>query len=362
MTFEDVLEIVNGRNQKAVENPNGRYPIYGSGGIMGYADDYICDAQTIIVGRKGSINNPIFVEEPFWNVDTAFGLSANRSVLEPRYLFYFCKKFDFERLNKAVTIPSLTKSDLLKIEINLPRLDEQRRIVEKLYKIEQLIGLRRQEISELDNIIKSRFVELFGDPVANDMGWNTMSLEKACISIVDCPHSTPSYTTEDTGYMCIRTSIVKKNKVIWDDIEYIPEDEYFKRIQRKKPEKGDIIYTREGAILGIAAIIDRECNVALGQRSMLLSPNQDICTSEFLSVAMNCETFLENALRGVAGSASPHINVGDIKEFEMIVPPIEIQRQFTELVIQTDKLKFEVQRSLEETQKLMDSLIQKYFG
>ena len=84
--FDDILEIKNGKNQKAVENPNGKYPIYGSGGVMGYADDYICEPNTVIVGRKGSINNPIFVEERFWNVDTAFGLQAKREKLNPRYL------------------------------------------------------------------------------------------------------------------------------------------------------------------------------------------------------------------------------------------------------------------------------------
>ena len=89
--------------------------------------------------------------------------------------------------------------------------------------------------------------------------------------------------------MCIRTSIVKKNKILWDEIEYIPEEEYVNRIQRKKPEKGDIVYTREGAILGIAAIIDRDYNVALGQRSMLLSPSTK--RTEFICVAMNCDSF-----------------------------------------------------------------------
>ena len=136
MIFCDVLEIKNGKNQKAVENPKGAYPIYGSGGIMGYADDYICKADTVVIGRKGSINNPIYVEEPFWNVDTAFGLEARQDVLKPRYLYYFCKKFDFERLNKAVTIPSLTKSDLLKIKINLPDIDQQQVVIDKLMKIE----------------------------------------------------------------------------------------------------------------------------------------------------------------------------------------------------------------------------------
>jgi len=191
----------------------------------------------------------------------------------------------------------------------------------------------------LDNLIKARFVEMFGDPVANEMGWDTLPLENACKAIVDCPHSTPSYTKEDTGFRCIRTSIVKKNRILWDEIEYIPEDEYVKRIQRKKPDVGDIVYTREGAILGIAAIIDRNCNVALGQRSMLLSPNIDKCASEFLCVAMNSDSFLDNALKGVSGSASPHINVGDIKAFRMIMPPIELQNQFVDFVHQVDKSK-----------------------
>lgn len=362
MIFDDVLEIKNGRNQKNVENPNGKYPIYGSGGIMGYADDYICEADTVIIGRKGSINNPIYVEEPFWNVDTAFGLSAKREILMPRYLYYFCQYFDFERLNKAVTIPSLTKSDLLKIELELPTIETQKKIVDRLIKVEQIIQLKKRKLQKLDTLVKSRFAEMFGDPVANDKEWTTLPLEEACKTIVDCPHSTPSYTTENTGFMCIRTSIVKKNKILWDDIEYIPEDEFIKRIQRKKPEIGDVVYTREGAILGIAAIIDRECNVALGQRSMLLSPDANKCLSEFLCVAMNCDSFLDNALKGIAGSASPHINVGDIKSFKMIMPPIELQNQFADFVQQVDKSKSKIQKSLEETQLLFDSLMQKYFG
>lgn len=138
--FSDILEIRNGKSQKAVENPTGKYPIYGSGGLLGYADDYICGANTVIIGRKGSINNPIFVTEPFWNVDTAFGLVADHTQILPRYLYYFCKNYNFERHNKAVTIPSLTKADLLKIQIEIPDLNAQFNVVEKLQKIETIIN------------------------------------------------------------------------------------------------------------------------------------------------------------------------------------------------------------------------------
>ncbi len=129
--FEDVLEIISGKNQKQVENPNGKYPIYGSGGIFGKADDYLCDAGTTIIGRKGTIDTPIYVNEKFWNVDTAFGLSP-LEVLNNKYLFYFCQGFNFKKLDKSTTIPSLAKRDLLKICIPLPTLAEQTQIVQEI--------------------------------------------------------------------------------------------------------------------------------------------------------------------------------------------------------------------------------------
>ena len=85
--WKDVLHIVSGKNQSAVVNPNGKYPIYGSGGLMGYADDYLCKAGTTIVGRKGTINRPIFVTEPFWNIDTAFWMEKSLEKRSERKFF-----------------------------------------------------------------------------------------------------------------------------------------------------------------------------------------------------------------------------------------------------------------------------------
>ena len=129
--WQDVLHIVSGKNQRTVENPNGKYPIYGSGGLMGYADDYLCEAGTTIVGRKGTINRPIFVNEPFWNIDTAFGVVPDKG-LDQKYLYYFCVHFNFMPLDKSTGRPSLAKSDLLKIEMPVPPLPEQERIVARI--------------------------------------------------------------------------------------------------------------------------------------------------------------------------------------------------------------------------------------
>ena len=129
--FGDVADVINGKNQSQVEDDTGEYPIYGSGGIMGYANDYICPENCTIIGRKGSINNPIFVEEKLWNVDTAFGLAPSSIVL-PRYLFYFCKSFDFTSLDSSTTLPSLTKTSIQRILFPLPPLAAQKQILDKI--------------------------------------------------------------------------------------------------------------------------------------------------------------------------------------------------------------------------------------
>ena len=316
------------------------YPVYGANGIIGYYSEFNHKNPVITVTCRGATCGTINITVPkSYVTGNAMCLDDVRSDIYMEYLYYCLKHYNFNNVISGSAQPQITRQGMEKIYVTIGSHNEQMDIVDKLKKVENVIGLKKLELKQLDTFVKSRFVEMFGDPVANDKAWTSLPLEEACKTIVDCPHSTPSYTTENTGFMCIRTSIVKKNKILWDDIEYIPEDEFIKRIQRKKPEIGDVVYTREGAILGIAAIIDRECNVALGQRSMLLSPDANKCLSEFLCVAMNCDSFLDNALKGIAGSASPHINVGDIKSFKMIMPPIELQNQFADFVQQVDKSK-----------------------
>jgi type I restriction enzyme S subunit len=136
--WKDILDIKNGKNQKAVEDLNGEYPIYGSGGnVMAYANRFICNENTVIIGRKGNINKPILIKEKFWNVDTAFGLQAKSERLSYLYLYWFCVFFNFETLNKTVTIPSLTKSDLLRITTPLPPIALQNKFSERIQLIEQ---------------------------------------------------------------------------------------------------------------------------------------------------------------------------------------------------------------------------------
>ena len=311
MTFNDVLEIKNGKNQKAVENPKGTYPIYGSGGVMGYADEYICKADTIVIGRKGSINNPIYVDEPFWNVDTAFGLEAKEDVLKPHYLYYFCKKFDFERLNKAVTIPSLTKSDLLKIEINLPDLDEQQGIIDKLMKIEKIIQYRKDELSSLDELIKARFVEMFYEKGYPVLKWNDV------------------FTTTTTGKLDSNASDEKGTYPFFTCSKEVLRIDTF-------------AFDQEALLLaGNNAAGKYDVKYYNGkfnayQRTYVLSLKENWSYRLF---QYQLEDKLEYLKQQSLGGLTKYLTLKILGELKFVIPPKELQSEFETFVEQVDKSK-----------------------
>lgn len=367
MTFDDVLIIKNGRNQRVVENPDGKYPIYGSGGIMGYADDYICEADTVIVGRKGSINNPIFVEEPFWNVDTAFGLVAKQEVLLPRYLYYFCRNYDFERLNKAVTIPSLTKSDLLKIEIVLPSLRIQEEVVNRLLKIEAVIQLRQKQLQKLDELVKARFVELFGDPERNPKKWPVVSITEIIRGKVSNGFfaKRDAYRNDGNVQVLGVANIVNR---MYSNIEGLPRTNATQAEKEKYRVKyGDMLFCRSSLVaegIGKASIVPQDTpqNVLFECHVIRLPLDQQKCVPEFVQALSTTPYFRKQIIAQSKTATMTTIGQDGILKAAIILPPVELQQEFLRFVEQTDKSKVAVQKALDEAQLLFDSLMQKYFG
>ena len=360
--FGDVLEIKNGKNQKAVENPEGMYPIYGSGGVIGRADNYICEADTIVIGRKGSINNPIYVGEPFWNVDTAFGLEANQEVLLPRYLYYFCKFFDFERLNKAVTIPSLTKADLLKININVPTLEKQKAIVEQLLGIDAIIYLRQEELQKLDDLIKARFVEMFGDIATGQYKYETRRMGE--VAKVGSSHRV--FTTEfvDEGIPFYRgTEIGELANGQKPSEPYYISKEHYNRLANDdtRPKVGDLLMPSICNKGQVWMVDTEEPFYYKDGRVLCISPNREIYDSRYLQYFMRVKTEVEYPKMG-SGSTFSEFKIFLLKDFEVLTPPRDIQEEFSSFVEQVDKSKVAVQKALEKTQLLFESLMQQYFG
>lgn len=150
--WNEVVTIQNGRDYKKVLVNDGGYPVVGTGGEIARASGYLCPENTIVVGRKGSINNPMLMKEKFWNVDTAFGVIPNSDYLHYQYFYYFCKFYNFMKLNKATTLPSTTKADLLKIRINIPPLELQNQFTSFVEEIDKSRLLSNRSLSLIKSI------------------------------------------------------------------------------------------------------------------------------------------------------------------------------------------------------------------
>lgn len=360
--FMDILTIVNGKNQKKVENPNGKYPIYGSGGIMGYADDFICDKNTVVIGRKASINKPIYVEVPFWNVDTAFGLVANKSVLESKYLYYFCENFDFEQLNTTVTIPSLTKANLQNIKIPLPSLKEQRKIAAVLDKVSDLIAKRRQQLEKLDLLVKAKFVEMFGSCKTNPKNWSVCNLGE--VAQVGSSKRVFVEELKESGipfYRGTEVGALAEGKEIKPEL-FITEEHYQKLCDATgKPQIGDLLmpsicsdgriwvvdseepfYFKDGRVLWIHDI-NKDFNSIF-----LLYTLKDRIMMDYDSIA--------------SGTTFAELKIFSLKQCKIFVAPIELQNKFADFVEQTEKTKTSIKESLEKLETLKKALMQEYFG
>jgi type I restriction enzyme S subunit len=159
-----VVRICNGLEQKSVEDINGQYPIYGSGGIIGYANKFLHNKTSVLLGRKGTIDKPIYVTEPFWSIDTAFYTIINERKIIPKYFFFATSFINFDEYKYGSAIPSMTQGMLNNIEIPLPNLDKQKELVEvievQLEKLNLAISKAQKEISAIKEYREALITDL----------------------------------------------------------------------------------------------------------------------------------------------------------------------------------------------------------
>lgn len=169
--LKDLVNIKYGKNQKNVKNPRGEYPILGTGGIMDYADDFLYDKPSVLIGRKGSIGKVKYIEEPFWTIDTLFYTIVNENLVIPKYLYYKLSQIDFNYYNEGTTIPSLRTETLYKIDIDLPKKNIQKKVVNLLNTIDKKIENNQKIITNLEELSQTLFKHWFVDfefPDEND--------------------------------------------------------------------------------------------------------------------------------------------------------------------------------------------------
>ena len=277
-----------------------------------------------------------------------------------KYLAYLIKSK--QRVLKlkanAPVVPIINKTDFSKIEINICDREEQKKIVKKLDLTKKIIDIRKKQIEELRNFIKSQFVEMFGE--VN----RYTELQEVCVFING--YRGENYPSGDKvsknkeGVAFINAGLLENNKVDWINMNYISEDTY-NNLRSGKIQKDDILYCLRGS-LGKCAIIDFSERGAIASSLVILRANKNEINPNFLLIQLGMEEILYQQNQANNGSSQPNLSANSVKKYKILLPPITLQNQFSEIVKQIDKQKFEIEKSLKETQELYESLMEKYFG
>lgn len=349
--WSDVLNIVNGKNQKKVECENGIYPICGSGGEIGKTNEYLTKENSVIIGRKGNINNPILMKTKFWNVDTAFGLEPNNKEINVEYLYKFCELFDFQRLNKTVTIPSLTKSDLLKIEIPVPPMKLQEEYRNFLAQVDKSKFLLQKILEKLELLKKSRFIEMFGD-LKENQNYRTILFSQCTKSMIKGPFGSDMKKSlyvpkgKDTYKVYIQLNAIQRNQSLGN--YYISKDYFDKKISRFEVKPNDFIITCDGT-LGKLLQLDENMEKGVISSSLLkITLDETVIDSSFFEILWT-NVILPNLSRYTRNACLVHLpSVSTIGNLEFHLPDLYLQKEYTKLVKQIDKSKLVIQKSLED--------------
>ena len=260
----------------------------------------------------------------------------------------------------GATMKHLTKPIFDALPFYLPKVDEQKKIANELNRVTSLISIRKQQLSKLDELVKSRFIELFGDSIDNPKAFPVRKLKTLSRKISDGVHAKPQYT--ETGRPFLSVVNINKGVINFDGCKFVSEEAYQKMIKSTHPERGDVLYTKVGATYGIPAYVDTDTEFCLYVSVCLIKPLHEEINSRFLSLSMGMPYVKRQADSRIKGIGVPDLHLNQISEFDILCPPRDLQEQFIAFVEQVDKSKSEIQKSLEKLETLKKALMQKYFG
>ena len=343
-----------------VSEKNGEFSVFGASGYIGSVDFYQQGYPYVAVVKDGAgIGRAMLCPGKTSVIGTMQYLLPKDNIL-PKYLFYVVKYMNLEKYFTGATIPHIYFKDYQHEEFNLDPIEKQVKIVTVLKKCEKIIDDRKKEMQLLDDLIKARFVEMFGDPIKNPKGWKVVTIGDV---VTEVRYGTSKPAVEGGKYPYLRmNNLTVEGHLDLNDLKYIDisDDEIEKCVVRK----GDVLFNRTNSIelVGKTAVFDLSEDMVIAGYIIRVRLNERLLP-EILSQYMNLEA-LKDILRSMAKGAvnQANINAQELQSIKVYVPGMELQKQFIEIKEQIDKSKVAVQKALDETQMLFDSLMQEYFG
>lgn len=355
----DLTKIKTGKLDANASSEDGKYPFFTCSKDALKISTYSYDCECVLVAGNGDLNVKYY-NGKFDAYQRTYIIQSNGSgKLYIPYLYYFMERYVEELRKQAIggVIKYIKLENLTDALIELPPINEQKAIVKILKKAKNILYMHKNEMGDLDNLIKARFVEMFGDPILNPNGYLKEKTEKHIDLLSGYPFKSEQYVEE--GINICGGLIITPQKIKWNECVHWSSAEGFEDYLLNE---NDIVMALDRPWISegfkVAKVDAEHLPALLIQR-----------TARIRAIDMNQEYLYYCFINGgfdkhsnVTGSLVPHISAKDIRSFEIMIPPAELQNQFADFAHQVDKSKVAVQKALTETQLLFDSLMQQYFG
>ena len=349
--------------QKNLQDKKGAYPIYGASGLIKQVDFYQQDKEYIAVVKDGAgIGRTMLLPAYSSVIGTMQYLLPKEDIpIDIKYLFYAVEHMNLAKYFSGATIPHIYFRDYQKEPINIPDIETQRKISQIFGKIDALITSRKEQRTKLDQIVKSRFIELFGDPEINPYGWEQVTVEDVCTSIVRGPFGSALkkeffVEPDQTTYKVYEQKhAIQKSAVIGT---YYVSAEKYNELRRFECHPGDILMSCSGTMGELYQLPPDSEKGIINQALCKFTLNSRMLPIAFLAYMKETIGNLETKGSGIQNIAA----VSYVKAMPINLPPMTVQNQFAAFVEQTDKSKLAIQKSLEKLEILKKALMQKYFG
>ena len=361
----DLTKIKTGKLDANASSEDGQYPFFTCSREPLKISNYSYDCECVLVAGNGDLNVKYY-NGKFDAYQRTYIIEDNSGgQLYMPYLYYFMEGYIKELRRQAIggVIKYIKLGNLTDALIELPSVDAQKKIVNILKKAKQLLSLSNNEILKLDELVNARFVEMFGNPDINEKKWNEYKMEQLC----EIGSSKRIYQNDQslTGIPFLRISdLVNRMDTGSKDCDLFIPEEFFGKLKKQGlvPVRGDILLTARGT-LGRCYIIQDEDEFYF-QDGMItwLSKYDERITPLYISCLFEMPGFRKQIDSLQAGSTVAYLSISMTKKLNVMTPPIELQNQFADFVTQVDKSKVAIQKALDKTQMLFDSLMQEYFG
>ena len=365
----EVCEVLDSKRVPitAANRVSGQYPYYGANGVQDYVADYIFDDELVLLaedgGNFGSKEKPIAyrVSGKCWVNNHAHVLKP-KAVINVDYLCYSLMFYDVSGLINGATRQKLTQSDMRKMEIPLRTMVEQKNIVCRLNKLTELISLRKQQITKLDELVKARFVEMFGDTKLNPNNFPCCSLSEYIVFLTSGSRGWSQFFTNSGEYF-ITIKNVKNCKITLQDVQYVtPPDNA--EAKRTRVQENDLLISIT-ADLGRTGIVTKkiaEHGAYINQHLTCIRLKQNKLNPLYVAYYMESDAGKEQFVAKNQSAVKAGLNFNAINSLKLMVPPLALQNQFAAFVERVDQQKQIVQQSLEKLELMKKALMQEYFG